>query len=278
MLYEVYIDVFFAVNAMLDFFVIETVRILQHYRSTKWRRVMASMTGSAVLCIFLCLPAREYVIVRIVFYVGAFYSMAAIAFPQNRKKGMVKSILTLYFVSLLINGIYHWLSLKISNATELLVGATVIYILMNVGWFFYRQSKENDRHIYNVHIVYESRDILLKGLWDTGNRLRSPFHGKGVSVINYQCLKNYISESSKKCMESGDWSELFLENTKERIFLIPYETVDSKHALMPVLTADKMIIEREEGDLEYKQPLLGISQLPVSKSDLFQVILSTDMT
>lgn len=276
MVYEVYIDVFFVVNAILDFFVIQATKKIQHYKSTSLRIVMASMAGALCLSVFLCLPVRKYIPVRILFYVLAFGSMAVIAFPWNRKKGMIKAVLTLYGVSLLFNGIYQWLSLKIEGTFQLLVLSMAVYWMVDILCFIYRQSGEKNQHIYETHIYYKDNEILLKGLWDTGNRLRSPYHGKGVSIVNYDSIKMIISENACKYLESGGRKEDIFMQSDERMFLIPYETLDRKHALMPVFTAEKMIVEKEEGIMEYRNPLIGISISPVSSRDLFQIILTTN--
>lgn len=275
MLYEIYIDVFFVVNAMLNFWIIQLVRKIQHYKTTNLRVIVASMAGSFILCVFVCLPFRKYIMVRFLFYVVSFGTMEVVAFPDNKKRSMLNGMLVLYGASLLVNGIYRWLSLEIDNTLQLLSVSILIYLSIKVGWSLCKQKNENQRHIYNVCIVYREQNILLKGLWDTGNRLRSPFHGKGVSVISYQSIQKYVSEGMQKYMEMGKCTDGFVA-TEEKMFLIPYETVDCKHGLMPVFVAEKMIIQREETTLEYQNPLLGISKTPVSSRDLFQVILTTN--
>lgn len=258
MFYEVYIDVFFAVNAMLDFFVIQLARKIQHYKSTNLRIVLASMTGSAILCIFICLPIRRYLLVRMLFYIGAFAGMSLIAFPYNRKKGIVKAVVTLYGVSLLINGIYQWLSLQIEHGYQVLLMGIFIYVIISLSWFVYKQRHGPQQHIYQVHLWIKQREVLLQGLWDTGNRLCSPYDGKGISIIDYECIREFISED-------------------EKFFFVPYQTVGCAHGLMKVITVDKMVIEKEGEMLEYIKPLLGISKTSVSKGNGFQIVLTTNV-
>ncbi len=275
MFYEVYIDIFFAVNAMLDFFIIETARKIQRYKSTNIRVVIASMAGSAVLCVFLCVPVRKYMLVRLLFYGGAYGSMAAIAFPQNKRMGRIKAVFTLYVISLLVNGIYQWLSWNIEHSFQLLAAGTGIYLLIGGACFWYRKSQESQRHIFDVRIRFQGQDIYVKGLWDTGNRLCSPYDGKGVSVIDYESIQGFISKDIQKCVESGI-NTADLEALETKIFLIPYQSVGCAHGLMPVLSAENMVVEREGEEIEYRNPLLGISKSPVSKGNLFQIILTTD--
>lgn len=273
MFYEVYIDVFFAVNAMLDYVILLITQKLQHYKSTKIRIAAASMAGSAILSIYLCVPFRHFLWIRLLFYAAAYISMSVIAFSWNRKKGLLRSALSLYVVSLLVNGIFHWLSIRVEHSFELLVLCILIYWGIRAIYFLYAQKNEKEQHIYEIRIIYRKQSICLRGLWDTGNRLRSPYHGKGVSVIGYETISSYLSESVKKCMESGNVS-LMEETEEEFIFLIPYETLDHKRGLMPVLTAEQMFVKKEGEELEYKNPLLGISRMPVSSDNAFQVVLT----
>lgn len=276
MFYEVYIDIFFAVNAMLDFLIIQLARKIQHYKSTTMRVVLAAVAGSMVLCIFLCLPVRKYILIRVFFYIAAYAGMAAIAFPHNRKKSMIKAMLTLYGVSIFVNGIYQWLNLKIEHSFQVLASGIVIYLLINVIWFVYKQNQQCEKHICSVHIKFQKQDIILEGLWDTGNRLRSLYHGKGVSVINYDCIREFISEDMKTCIEAGKCTDNFTLPSGEKLFFIPYQTVGCAHGMMAVLPAERMTVEKNGEKLEYETPLLGISKVPVSKNDIFQIILTTD--
>lgn len=276
MFYEVYIDIFFAVNAMLDFFVIELAENIQHYKSTMKRKLLAAMTGSLILCIFISLPFRRQLLVRVFFYVTAFLTMAVIAFPHNRKRSIMKSVLTLYGVSIFVNGIYRWLSLKIEHSFQLLASGIVVYLLIYAIWFVYRQSRSFDTHICAVNISFHGQNIALSGLWDTGNRLRSPYHGKGVSVINYDSIREWISDDMKKCIETGRCTQEYVLTAEEKLFFIPYQTVESANGMMAVVTAENMTVEKNGEKLEYKKPLLGISRIPVSQKDLFQIIVTTE--
>lgn len=275
MLYEVYIDVFFAVNAMLDFLVICLVKKIQHYKSTNIRVVLASMAGSATLCLYLCLPIRNYLLVRLLFYGGAFLIMAVIAFPDNRKRGLIKTVLVLYGISLLVNGVYHWLSLEVACLNQLTASGITVYFIVSGVNLLYRRTLVETQHIYEVSLFYNQKEIVLKGLWDTGNRLRSPYDFRGISVIGYEVFGEFLSEPMKRCVESVFRMENCCMPVGEKVIFVPYGTVGKKRAIMPVVVIEKITIKKETETIEYRNPLIGISPNPVSADEVFQVVLTT---
>ncbi|MCI8370982.1 MAG: sigma-E processing peptidase SpoIIGA [Lachnospiraceae bacterium] len=274
MFYEIYIDIFFAVNAVLDFLIILIVQKIQHYRSTMIRMIAAAMAGSAILSVYLCIPVKQYMWTRLLFYMCAYVSMAVIAFPGNKKAGIVRAVILLYLVSFLVNGIFRWLNLQVEHVWLLFVLCVGIYVGIRGAVFLYARKQEETQHIYEIRINYKQHLLCLKGLWDTGNLLRSPYHQKGVSVISYEAIRDYLSDSLRQCVESGDFTSMEMGVEGERIFLIPYETIDAKPGIMPVLAADRMLIQKEGEELEYENPLLGISSKPVSIRRAFQVVLT----
>lgn len=274
MYYEVYIDIFFGINALLDFFVLMLVKKILCCKSSITRILLASMAGAGLLCLYLLIPFRGNGIMILCFYVGACLCMERIAFPDNTGKGRLQAVVVLYGVSFLVNGICHWLNLQVSHLWQLLLVLGGLYGLLSIVYTVYTRINKQEKSIYKVQIMYHTGVIRLKGLWDTGNRLVSPYHKRGVSIINYDSIREYLPDSisgqiTKKYMIEGG------EVPLKGIVYVPYETVGCRHGLMPVIEAQRMVIETEKGQLEYQKPLLGISRSPVSSRGTFQIILTT---
>lgn len=274
MSYEVYIDVFFAVNTMLNLPILILVRKIQHYKSSNVRIILASMAGAGILSIMLCLQIRMYVLVRAAAYVGAYGAMGTIAFPDRKGTERIRTAVAVYFSGVVFNGVFHWLSLRIEHMPGLLGGCLLVYVIISGIVALYKRLQGKERGIYEVRLTYHGENISMRGLWDTGNRLRSPYHGRGISVVSYETVSGCMDSQMRDFIEKGEMSLEY--ESGEPVYYVPYETVSHKHGMLPVIEAERMYVMKDDGVLEYHQPLLGVSMIPVSSSQTFQIILSTD--
>lgn len=274
MSYEVYIDVFFAVNTVLDIPILILVRKIQHYRSSVVRIVLASMAGAGILSLMLCLKARTYVLIRAVAYVCAYGTMGAVAFPDRKGTERIRTAVAVYITGILFNGVFRWLSLKIEHLPGVLAGCLLVYAVVSGIMALYKRLQGKEHEIYEVRVRYHGRDIIMKGLWDTGNRLRSPYHGRGISVVSYEMVSGCMDSRLKLLMERGEMPQEYAAG--EPVYYVPFETVNHTGGMLPVIEAERLYIMKDNGMVEYRKPLLGVSMVPVSSSRTFQIILTTD--
>lgn len=286
MFYEIYIDVFFFVNMMLDLWVLFIVKKLKHYKSTKIRMLAAAAGGALCFSVYLCLPGEKSIILRGITYVIAYAGMAYIAFGTGKKHTAGERLLhktvelfrktaVLYGVGLLVNGIFHYLALKTEHVFELAFSCVIVYLVIQGLVFLCFRGRKTGQTICAVRLLYSGNTIVLDGLWDTGNSLYFEGAQKGVSVINYECLAPYISSSLKERIEKRRIKQEETDSGEEFLFFLPYETVSDKYGVFPVVMAQRMTVELPGECLEYKNPLLALNFKPVSKNGEFQMILTT---
>lgn len=275
MLYELYIDIFFVINAILDGLIIAIVKKVQKCSGSKIRMCLASVVGSGLLSLFICIPFEKNVIFQLFFYMLSYGSMALVAFGWKGRKHLFKMVFFLYVVSLFVNGIFRWLSPNIRHITGVVCYCLVVYGIVCVLLWFFQQIQGEEEDLYTICIYYKDYKIILKGLWDTGNRLCSPYHGKGITVLSYDSMQQYISGNIKECIDKGIITEE-ADLGNERIFFVPYRTVSNQQEMMVVLEGKKLLIRKNKEIIEYKKPLLGISKNPVSEKDEFQAVLTTN--
>lgn len=286
MFYEIYIDVFFFVNMMLDLWVLFIVKKLKHYKSTKLRMLAAAAGGALCFCVYLCVPGEKSMILRGVSYVIAYAGMAYIAFGNGGKRAAGEKRLhkavdlfrktgVLYGTGLLVNGIFHYLALKTEHIWQLVLSCFIVYLVVQGLVFLCFKGRKTGRMICMVKLLYSGNTIVLDGLWDTGNSLYFEGAQKGVSVINYECLEPYISSSLKERIEKRSTKQEETDLGEEFLFFLPYETISDKSGVFPVVMAQCMTVELQGECFEYKNPLLALNFKPVSKNGEFQMILTT---
>lgn len=292
--YELYIDIFFTVNMLMDFLVLFVVKMWLKLSASIFRLVVASLYGAAVICMYILSPWRGQFYLMILSWIAACLGMIQIAFKSASPKSRGKAMLAYYVVSIFFNGLFQRYLKNVSSFLQL--GAVIIFLLFAVKGIFYafRRFGRNDKLIYPVELRFHGESIRLKGLWDTGNCLISPFHQRGVSIISYAAIKPYFSEELQYRIQwylgeenekkeqtekkEGKQPEEELEEQsvvdQEKIFVIPFQTIGSRHGMMPVLTVDSIRIDKQGEWIEYRRALLGITKSDITSQKKYQMILS----
>lgn len=288
MYYELYIDIFFAVNMMMDFLILFVVKKWLKLSGSLFRLALASMYGGAIVCFYILTPWRGKAFALLLFWIAACAGMIWIAFQGASMKSRWKAMLLFYALSIFFNGLFQRY-LKNSNSF-LRFGAIVILLILAAKGIFFLLNwlKRDEKLIFPVELYFHGNLIKLKGLWDTGNCLVSPFHQKGVSIISYEALTPYLNEETKRAIQwyLGERTEEKIEEKQEKwldsqsfihqekIFVIPFHTIGKEHGMMPVLTADKLRLEKQGEWIEYQRALIGIAKEDLCSRKQYQMILS----
>lgn len=282
MYYELYIDVFFCVNLSMDLLVLYIMKQWMKLPGSMLRLIAASAYGAGIITCYLLFPFRGRPGIQALFWILAGAGMIQIAFAPSDNKNRVKLFLVFYMVNLFLTGVANRFFSAERGAYRLLFCIACMFLIIKAGAYLFRWLGKNEKTIYSVHIVYQGSTIELKGLWDTGNCLVSPYHQKGVSVIGYDSIKSYIQEGTKQRLLLYLGEADFAESGKEEalqegdsVFAVSYRTVGEKSGIMPVMSVDRLIIQRQGTSVEYAGALLGIVKGKVSTSDEYQVILTT---
>lgn len=272
-IYELYIDIFFAVNTMLNFLVIVLVRQILQYQSTVMKMAAAAAAGAFILSFYIVAGAGRFMWLRIVFFLSAYIVMSRIAFVRCRGRARIRAAISLYAMSIFVNGMWNWLGADVLGVWQLGIGIVLVYGMIRLIERVFRQLHGKEEEMCEVCIGYHGSMIRLKGLWDTGNCLKSPYHGRGISIVSYDCMKIYMPEALRACMESG--GDIKEHPEGERLFYVPYRTIDRPGGMLPVIEAQWMWIQKDQMTKEYQKPLLGLSMVPVGEKNRFQIILTT---
>lgn len=275
MYYELYIDLFFCINALLDAFVLLLVKRMQRYTCSVLRLLLGAMAGSAILCIYVCMPYTHIWIIRTLFYFISFACMEGIAFSKNCITEHIRGIITLYVSSLILNGICSWLQIRSRHIWDLCLTGIGIYVAWEIVYTVYKNLKRKTDTICKVKMIYKGHCIQVKGLWDTGNCLHMIGSGRGVSVIGLDVMRAYLSAEFCRKMDAGEYENV-QACAQDGIKCIAYETIGSRRKWMPVMEAEYMYIEMPDGMREYQRPLIGISRYPVSSRNAFEMVLTTN--
>ena len=255
MYYELYIDVLFLENFMLDsLLLLLTGRILK-CGCSYGRIILGGALGSAMTCVIVMLPMPG--IIELILYHTVVNSAMIIAglgiksLPQ-----FAKAFVLLYVCAVFFGGIMQLFRPYMRYASLFYAAAALSCLLFMKLWRAVSRLRDCEDHIVRVTIYTGKGRIEVKALVDTGNRLRDFLTGEPVSVL-----------SQKAALEVSELPE------RENGFrMIPYQCV-SGESVMKVFRIRKMCIHMKE-ERWIENPLLGIGEEWGSCDEEYEMILN----
>ena len=242
---EMYIDLFFIFNVIMDYIIIMSTSILLKRRTSYIRMILSSLiVGISSLVLFTSLNKIVIEIVSIVI-------MVLISFGYKGIRYLINNILYMYILSTLLGGIIYLFNIKVSNSM-FLTYLIIIVISIEIMLLYIKENKKM-RSIYNnyykVDIYFKDRKKLsLIGFVDTGNNLYDPYKKRPVIIVH----NKYIKE--------------------DKYILVPYHTING-NGLLKCIKPDIIFID----GIGYKgNVLIGFSD-SFNFGDGVDVILHKDI-
>lgn len=242
---EMYIDLFFIFNVIIDYIIIMSTSILLKRRTSYIRMILSSLIGGiSSLVLFTSLNKIVIEIVSIVI-------MVLISFGYKGIRYLINNILYMYILSTLLGGIIYLFNIKVSNSM-FLTYLIIIVISIEIMLLYIKENKKM-RSIYNnyykVDIYFKDREKLsLIGFVDTGNNLYDPYKKRPVIIVP----NKYIKE--------------------DKYILVPYHTING-NGLLKCIKPDIIFID----GIGYKgNVLIGFSD-SFNFGDGVDVILHKDI-
>ena len=242
---EMYIDLFFIFNVIIDYIIIMSTSILLKRRTSYIRMILSSLIGGiSSLVLFTSLNKIVIEIVSIVI-------MVLISFGYKGIRYLINNILYMYILSTLLGGIIYLFNIKVSNSM-FLTYLIIIVISIEIMLLYIKENKKM-RSIYNnyykVDIYFKDREKLsLIGFVDTGNNLYDPYKKRPVIIVH----NKYIKE--------------------DKYILVPYHTING-NGLLKCIKPDIIFID----GIGYKgNVLIGFSD-SFNFGDGVDVILHKDI-
>ena len=267
---EIYLDVFFIYNFLMDFFVLCIVGIVIKAKKCRVRSVVAAGVGATYATIVTVLEPDE----RITFFLTYFcvsLCMLMIAFGRKTGKELLKNVAVLYgvtfFTNGLINTVYYgtqWgksvvllANTEVFGKISILNSVFLLIVVLSIAKPFVnhiRKAFGNSGYFHDVTIKTGEKCIHVKALCDTGNSLMEPITRKPVSVIEKAQLSG-INESNLK------------------YFVVPYRSMGKNHGMIPAFMAEEIKLDEKI----VRNVMIGIYQGRLSSKNKYQMILHPDI-
>ena len=269
---NVYADVIFTVNLIMDLMVLAAVNRLLDYRASLRRLLAGAAIGGGWACAAAVFPGMPLWLYTLGTYVAAGRAMAGIAYRIREPKELVRAVAAVYLVSVVMGGVIQCLRESLSKAVRsdqaAWTGAggysAVARILMALGGFlgclaaaeWFRSTiramiRRGD--LCRVTLRSGDREETVWGLIDTGNRLREPVSGRPVHVAVRGLMERI-------CPKTG------------KILYVPYVSV-GRSGVLPAVVLDEMQVEQRGKRYRISKPLVAVWREPLSPEGEYEILI-----
>jgi len=274
---EVYIDVLFFVNTVMDFLILMIVDRVRRQGASKKRMLLGAAIGGVIACV-LAVVRLPMILSFFIAYVLTAFLIIRIVFGKQKKGTLVLNVIYLLFITFMLGGaissIYTYTKAgyyirmilagdsSMRGITLLILAAAIILS----GLLLYRKTrreKKDESNIYPIMMKVNEEAVNCNAFLDTGNGLRDPVFGTPVILVE----KNLL----------GDIYERIKEKRPELIRVIPYRSVGKAEGLLMGLKLDELIIMNGEEKISNRSVIAALSDVSLDGKRRYQALLHTEL-
>ncbi|RGY96922.1 sigma-E processing peptidase SpoIIGA [Clostridium sp. AM58-1XD] len=275
MTYDLYIDVLFLINFLMDFLLLNILKSVMNLRTSYWKLAAAGVFGAVWVCVLSIWPYIPWWAERFLTWAVIGCLMVKIAFPIRNTRELLKMVAALYLTATALGGVLYALDIH-TNAVfyirRLLAGESAeamplfLWTFLIAGGYFgvrymmmstwkIRREKNN---FYQVTLCYRGKEETVTAYLDTGNRLREPVTKTPVHILTYE-------EGIKICGKIPSF------------IYIPFSSIGTKMGMLPGIFMDSMTVEKDGETVTIEKPLVAIVKQPLSPDGTYQMLLNEKM-
>lgn len=255
MYYELYIDVFFLENFMLDSLLLLIVNRVMNNGCSYVRILLGGAIGSLLTCLVIVAPLPSGARV-VIFHMFVNSAMICAGLRLSGLRQFVRALLLLYVAAVFTGGVMQLFRPYMRYVSLFYAVAALSYVVFLSMWKMLSHIQRRRSVLLKVTLYTEHGEKTLKALLDTGNELRDCYTGEPVNII-----------APDTAAEISDHVEL-----EKGFRLIPYRCIGGE-SVMRVFRVKKICIHMEE-DRWIEHPLLGIGEKGLSGDKEYEMILN----
>ena len=190
---EIYIDVVFAANLLMDYLLLRLVGKFLRCRVSRRRCFAAAVFGALGSCLILCITSENTPVLTVALHGFCALMMLRIGLKIQKGALLLKAFLMLYLTAFLCGGFWEAVSRERTLTIKVfLLCVFVVYTGSSAFLFAADSIRAGRRNIYPVTFGYQGRVQSAYGLYDSGNLLEDPISGKPVSIMEAELLAKIL--------------------------------------------------------------------------------------
>lgn len=167
-------------------------------------------------------------------------------------------VITGYFFVVIVNGmievLWNWFGMFAPYFLLIVVsGGSVV-----VGFRIFRKNQQVKKKLMDMELMHSGIKMITKGYYDSGNRLKDPYTGKGVHIASLELVKKLPVDLAKK-------------------LYIPYQALGNKDALIEICYIEYIKIYTPTKILEQQMVPIGIAEEELFQGKTYQMILNEEI-
>lgn len=280
MYYELFLDVLFLENLLMDYLMLRLVNRLLHGTATLLRSFGGALFGAGIYVLWVWQGGGT--INTPLVYVVIITGMLKLGLGIHAPGRFLQGLLCLHAVLAAGYGSFAILQsfCGVHTLRTFFLYGTLSYLLFTTGIRLYQYLKRRTEGIYEVFLFAQGRCKKIKGLYDTGNLLTDTVTQKPVSVVQREALEGLFPKELLKGLDT--WADLETEEVQEQLLqlnprYIQFRSVGCRQGLLPVITLDALWIEGKDTRQVVVRPVIALSQEKCSDTGTYQMILNAKL-
>lgn len=278
MYYEVYIDVVFVTNLLMDYFLLRLVGIVFRYKKNRIRCILAASLGALFSCMVLLMDAGNGMPTKMLLHGGCAIGMLRIGYGIKRGSLLVKSLLTLYLAAFLCGGFWEaFMADQSLTAKTFFLFAISTYFGMSALVYLSETFRARIKNIYPITLSYQGKVQSAYGFYDTGNMLLDPLSGEPVSIMKPEFLEAMLPEElmgKLKHLKENQGEIKSTELAGLQPHYVLYSTV-GQEGLLLAIRLDDLCIHTPREVVHIPRPVFALSFEPSTLGKEYKVLLNS---
>ncbi len=259
MVYELYVDVLFLVNFMMDYLLLLLVKKMLKCTATHGSVCLGAVLGAFMTCVVVVIPIPYAVIKFIMFHCVINTFMIRVGLKIKDLKNFVKAYVLLYIGGFLLGGVMESLYQYVRVGSLFFAIAIAGYYVVSKIWDYIASLHRLNQYRCEVELFLGDKMCIVKGIIDTGNGLCDPVTNQPVSILDEAVIQQY-----------------FAEEKPLQIRYVPYHSIGKREGVLPAIKIDRMCIYAEK-ECWISQPLIGVSKERISAKGEYEMILNPNL-
>lgn len=292
---EVYADVVFLINFIMDFFVFWVVSKVLRKKVSFLRLGLGAFLASVLYCAVIFISGLRF-IYNMIGLLAILILSVALCFKVTKPKELIKLIAVTYTCSFVIGGagmgFFYFttagdltkeaLSGNIGEFSFkiLLTASLISYIIIKIAGIWYNRFVVKRQVFCNVQIFYNDNVAEVNALVDTGNSLHEPITKKPVIIAEFLAVKEVLPDNIKLIYYEGNENNLCCIQKcieEERFRLIPFSSLGKKNGMIIGFKADKVEISDGKRKFNTQDVIIGIYNFKLSNDGFYNALLNPEV-
>ena len=276
--YEIYIDVVFVTNLLMDYILLRFTGKIFRCGKSRGRTLLGALLGALFSCCILYVPAAGFLPAVILLHGACAVGMLVVGCGLKKGSLLVKAVLTLYMAAFLCGG--FWEAAKSENLTaRAFVLFAAVTCLGASAWSYLADSiRIRMKNVYPVTLVCGGRSKSFYGFYDSGNLLMDSVTRKPVSIgkpdILYDLLPAETADQLKHLKENpGELQGTVAAGLQPHF--VTFQSIGKEQGMLLAVTLENLCIQTPAEVVQVDRPVFAFALEPSAFGKEYEVLLNS---